>query len=240
MPAPPIVLPYNPATGDALDPVQLNEDLQVVHDTANGWLNTSSFDAAFLARRQHIRPGQAISPQSVGFRGTTHIYDNVCAKAEDFSNAHILPGCSITWYQRFPARICLVNFGWWGSCWNLGPTAAVPGIPSHSVATKLYVDGTGIDHTRRAMPKTVWQIPTGVYDNFFIQEHHSTRLRAEHHLIENLTVGWHTVDVRAFLETLEIPVLADRYGTKEPPTQTYLVPARLRVGVRNLTVLPVI
>lgn len=238
MPAPPITLPYAPGTGDVLDPVQLNEDLQVINDTANGWLNTSSFDPDFLVRRQHIRPQQAVDPQSVGFRGTTHIYDNVCAKAEDFSNAHVIPGCAITWYQRFPAAVCLVNFGWWGSCWNLGP--GVEAVPTHSVATKLYVDGTHVEHTRRAMPKTVWQVPTGVYDNFFIQEHYSTRLRAQHHLLQDLSVGWHTVEVRAFLETLEHPVVANRYGTHEPPTQRYLIPTRLRVGVRNLTVLPVI
>lgn len=234
MPAPPVVLPYAATTGTPFSADGFNHDLQRLFDTSNGWLDGTSLDAGFRVLKQHVRPNAVAKTDSTGMRGTLHYYDDIFDKVENFSASYVLPGCSYTWHQRFAAGVAQINFGAFASVWKMSDKAG--SYTKYDVATKLFVDGVAVDHTRRSMPATLFDSFTG--DNWLVQEHYSTRMRSQAHLVEGLTVGTHTVDVRVFLERTELKHIANRYGVgDEPPALRYLIPHRLTVGVRNLTVL---
>ena len=248
---------YHPVNGSPLDVSGLNLDLystpagDSILETSNGGLENANLDPGFLFRKQHFRRGEVIDASSAALRAPLDYYDNLWEGFEAPVNfVQGIPGACQTWHQRFPAGVAQVNFGIFTSLWRVSEISAedVPPI----ISTKLFIDGVAVDHTRRDMPVTVFYENVGVGDiRYYISEAYSTRCRNQSHLLTGLSVGFHTAEVRVFVERVLANTTGDRnytglfgLGLKRADhgikILKYNLVHRLRVGVRNMTVLRVL
>lgn len=222
---------YNPTSDDSLE-------------VKNGRIDADNLHADFKARPQHIRAGQAVDVSSVGSGEPLDFHDDSGVFDEKFSIT--IPGSAQTFYQKWDASVALVTFQVFAHAWRWIVSGGSTGF---DLWTSLFVDGVEATHTRRKMPTTVniIDLDSGggtAHLGPIILEHYNTRLRSQHHTIENLSKGWHSIQVKAwvqrgdFTERVEMDqYIAGSFAGNLMPTQWYELHNRLTTGVRNMTVL---
>ena len=220
---------YNPTANDSLE-------------VKNGRIDANNLHSGFMARPQHIRAGQAVDVSSVGSGEPLDFHDDSGVYDEKF--AITIPGSAQTFYQKWDASVALVTFQVFAHAWRWAYTG---GSDGYDIWNSLFVDGAEAAHARRKMPTTVNILDlnggAGTDRGFFILEHYNTRLRSQHHTITDLSKGWHSIQVKAWVQNVPYRLEMDQYEKSGPftdnhmPTQWYELHNRLTTGVRNMTVL---
>lgn len=221
---------YNPTADDSLE-------------VKNGRIDADNLHADFMARPQHIRAGQAVDVSSVGSGEPLDFHDDSGVYDEKFSIT--IPGSAQTFYQKWDASVALVTFQVFAHAWRWAVSGGSTGF---DLWTSLFVDGVEASHTRRKMPTTVNIIDldpgAGTHTGQIILEQYNTRLRSQHHTITDLSKGWHSIQVKAWVQRGDFTerVEMDQYIAggiigNHMPTQWYELHNRLTTGVRNMTVL---
>lgn len=234
-----VTLPYRPSDGSPLNVVRLNEDLyNPAHPgtsllgEANGNVSAGNLGSSFSVRRQHVRPEQFAAIGSEGLRPTQLFHGALFDRSTAWRN---VGGATETWYQRTYASTVLVHYSAFATVWRMGDK----GGKNYAAAVSAVQDGAAVGSSYRNLPVTVYEMDhLAGNEDFQINEHFNPRLVTGHFLMHGVTPGWHTVGIRVYIEKGQNIISCKRYNGKSFMVDLrYKVPTRIRLGIRNITVL---
>lgn len=242
---PTVTLPYVPADGTALDADQFNRDFyssgsgESVYEVSNGKLEaTVNFSPLFVVFNGMLRPFDVAFAQSSGLLQSQDFIEQVWGVGDKQRN---VPGACITWYQREPASVTVVNIGYHMSWWRTrdGVSNNVD-IPGPDIITDLYLDdnSVAVAGMQRRCPMSVLPTPFGgtPITDWGINEAVLARYQNLHFSIKDLTPGWHTASLRIKVKQNSRNMTTD--GTLySQPSANIQAQHRVRMRVRNATVL---
>jgi hypothetical protein len=243
---PTITLPYVPADGTVLDADQLNRDLysttagESIYEVSNGQLNPiTNFGAAYIIFNGMLRQNDVAFAKSVGLLNSQEYIDQVWGKGEI---SRTVPGCTITWYQREDASVCIVNLSYFASWWRIRQgidEQENADIDGPMIILDVHVDdGAHEPYARRYLPMSVSPAPQGgtPVEDWGINEQNLARYTNMHVFVGAVSKGWHTVSLR--IKVIQNPgkekTDGDLYEQEEGEIQSQ---HRVRFRVRNATVL---
>lgn len=240
---PTVTLPYVPADGTALDADQFNRDFyssgsgESVYEVSNGKLEaTTNFNPLFVVFNGMLRPFDVAFAQSSGLLQSQDFIEQVWGVGDKQRN---VPGACITWYQREPASVTVINIGYHMSWWRTRDGVSQDlDIPGPDIITDLYLDDVVVTGMQRRCPMSVLPTPYGStpITAWGINEAVLARYQNLHFSVRDLTPGWHTASLR----------IKVRQNSRDMETNgsLYSQPAayiqaqhRVRMRVRNATVL---
>ena len=240
---PTVTLPYVPADGTALNADQLNRDFysatagESVYEVSNGNLEAvTNFSPVFFVFNGMLRPMDVAFAQSSGLLQSQDFIDQVWGAGDKQRN---VPGACITWYQREPVSVSVVNISYHMSWWRTrdGVTDDVD-IAGPDIITDLYLDGAVRPGMRRKCPMSVLPSPFGgsPLNAWGINEAVLARYQNLHFSVGALQRGWHTASLRLKVRqnSRNMETYDDLYGQPDSIIQAQ---HRVRMRVRNATVL---
>lgn len=240
---PTVTLPYVPADGTALNADQLNRDFysatagESVYEVSNGNLEAvTNFSPAFFVFNGMLRPMDVAFAQSSGLLQSQDFIDQVWGAGDKQRN---VPGACITWYQREPASVTVINIGYHMSWWRTrdGVTDDLD-MEGPDIITDLYLDGAVQQGMRRKCPMSVLPSPFGgsPLNAWGINEAVLARYQNLHFSVGNLVPGWHTASLRLKVRqnSRTMETYDDLYAQPDSLIQAQ---HRVRMRVRNATVL---
>ena len=242
---PTVTLPYVPSDGTALNADQLNRDFysatagESVYEVSNGNLEAlTNFSPAFFVFNGMLRPMDVAYAQSTGLLQSQDFIDQVWGVGDKQRN---VPGACITWYQREPASVTVINIGYHMSWWRTREGVADDAdIEGPNIFTDLFFDNATlpvVGMTRRC-PMSVLPSPYGgsPINAWGINEAVLARHQNLHFSIKNIDPGWHTASLRLRVtqNSQNMPTFDELY---EQPDAIIQAQHRVRMRVRNATVL---
>jgi hypothetical protein len=242
---PAITLPYVPADGTTLDADQLNQDLysttpgESIYEVSNGQLEAvTNFNAAYIIFNGMLRQGDVAFAKSVGVTNSQDYIEQVWGVG-DVQRA--VPGCTITWYQREPTSLAMINIGYHASWWRIREKVDQDvDVDGPAIVLDLYLDDNNTPQPgcRRYLPMSITPTPYGStpVKDWGINEAMLARYTNIHFTVPFLDEGWHTVAMRIKVK--------QNQGAETTDGDLYDQPAgdiqsqhRVRFRVRNATVL---
>lgn len=242
---PTVTLPYVPVDGTALNADQLNRDFysatagESVYEVSNGNLEAATnFNPLFVVFNGMLRPIDVAYAQSVGLLHSQDFIEQVWGVGDKQRN---VPGACITWYQREPASVTVINIGYHMSWWRTrdGVAGGVD-IVGPNIFTDLFLDdnATPVAGMTRRCPMSVLPTPFGgsPITAWGINEAVLARHQNLHFSVRNLTAGWHTASlrIRVTQNSRNMPTASPLYAQPDSIIQAQ---HRVRMRVRNATVL---
>ena len=242
---PAITLPYVPADGTTLDADQLNRDLysttagESIYEVSNGQLEASTnFSGTYVIFNGMLRPGDVSFAKSTGVINSQDYIEQVWGVGDVQRN---VPGCTITWYQREPASLAMVNIAYHASWWRIREKVNQGAdVDGPQFVMDLYIDNSSspVQGCRRYLPMSVSPSPYGSspVTDWGINEAVLARYTNMHFTVENLEEGWHTASLRIKVKQNVGVETTDGtlYGQAAGKIQSQ---HRVRFRVRNATVL---
>jgi hypothetical protein len=244
---PTVTLPYVPANGTTLDADQLNRDFyssgagESVYEVSNGKLEAlTNFSPLFFVFNGMLRPLDVAFAQSSGLLQSQDFIEQVWGAGDKQRN---VPGACITWYQREPASVTVVNIGyhmsWWRTREGITQDPATD-IPGPDIITDLYLDDdvNPIAGMRRRCPMSMFPSPYGgtPITAWNINEATLARYQNLHFSVKDLTPGWHTASLRIKVRQNSQNMTTDG-SVYQQPAGVFQAMHRVRMRVRNATVL---
>jgi len=242
---PTVTLPYVPADGTALDADQFNRDFysatagESVYEVSNGNLEAvTNFNPLFVVFNGMLRPMDVSYANSTGVLQSQDFIEQVWGIGDKQRN---VAGACITWYQREPASVTVVNIGYHMSWWRTRDGVADDvDIPGPNIFTDLYLDddpNSVVGMTRRC-PMSVLPSPFGgsPITAWGINEAVLARHQNLHFSVRDITAGWHTASlrIRVTQNSRNMPTASPLYAQPDSIIQAQ---HRVRMRVRNATVL---
>jgi hypothetical protein len=235
----PISTPYTYTNGNVLVPDSHNRNIASTVASGEGLLSgpNGGIDASCLA------PGFEITSESVQAEECVVARKEDASEALDFmDNAFSdtgdrryisIPGAGI----RFPVYFSSVTLLQWSLF--VSPFRAIRYTEQGAqilpeVTLKMFLDGSPIQHTRRVLPVTAFINSANTFIYTF--EKRSCLFYDMAHLA-SLTAGWHSLQVRLYMEVGSITNSLARSINSGSKTSTYFIKNRVTVGIRNARVL---
>lgn len=240
---PTITLPYVPIDGTVLNADQLNRDFysstagESVYEVSNGNLEaTTNFSPLFVVFNGMLRPFDVAFAQSSGLLQSQDFIEQVWGAGD---KQRTVPGACITWYQREPASVTVINIGYHMSWWRTRDGVANNlDIEGPQIITDLYLDDIVVTGMQRKCPMSVLPSPFGgsPITDWGINESSLARYQNLHFSVRDLTPGWHTASLRIKVRqnTQNMPTDNPLY---DQPDSIIQAQHRVRMRVRNATVL---
>jgi hypothetical protein len=243
-------LPYIPADGTLFDADQFNRDLysnttgESLYQTSNGYLDpTVNFNAAFLIKNEQIRPYMMSYGKSDGLLYSQDFIETAWGRS---NTAREIGGTAITWYQRSDASLAMINLSFFCSWWRLRGRPIEGQQTDNDNSARIYYvveyDGQEYAYTERDLPLTVYPTPyayTGNITSYQIIEAFQARPINMHFPVKNISEGWHTATLKVSVRANNQVEQSTDGGIYEQPQAYYESNHRIRIRVRNATVLTV-
>jgi len=167
----------------------------------NGGLTTANFDAGFEILAEHIIPGHGKKSHADDATKPLVIVDNMLSsESEDDSAFMSIPGCGMKFYVAQDRPFALFTWQVFCHAYNF-VSHFTSSITSKDVVFMTFFDGAPLYHTRTRMPYTTFTNHNGVYtDDIYSNEAQGAMNFVQSHGEANITTGWHTIEVRIWLE----------------------------------------
>jgi hypothetical protein len=169
---------------------------------ANGRIQTANMHSSFKIGAEHILPHQGKDVHSESSTQAAPFVDNMLSTDEDVALGYVsIPGAQVKFYIAFARP-------WVEIAWQVYVHVfRFVGLfdDGHSykgVNLQTFIDGVPIPHTKCEVPiTTVFDSSTvGYVDRMFSNESGSAHVVAQSHLVPNIGVGYHTLEVRLWME----------------------------------------
>lgn len=170
---------------------------------ANGRIQTANMLSGFVIRAEHILPGQC---KEVFFESNLRaqpLVDNMLSTDSDTAVGYVaIPGVSVKRY--FPFTRPVVEFAWQAYMHPFKFVGVLPG-PVYTVKRAnliTYFDGAQLLHTKCQVPvTTVYDSQAGGFVSvMYSNEGSAAYAIAQSHLETNVTAGYHTIELRLWME----------------------------------------
>lgn len=213
----------------------------------NGGLSHLNLDGSFLVKDEHVWPEAAIRTRQEYALGvldfTSDAFGDNDGSAGD-TVYHTIPGCSARVWCPVAMKLVLFEWSIFAHCYRATgnvvdqehEAAAAPPI-----LLKAFFNNTSLAHTQRGLPETVFRYDPGVLDTSMVQEVRNARHYGMFHAARNLLPGWHELDVRLFMLTVDMNKnVARMYNNSSGAGLGTIVEGdhqihhRATVGIRNI------
>tara|TARA_R110000868_G_scaffold64379_3_gene193334 strand:+ start:1858 stop:2679 length:822 start_codon:yes stop_codon:yes gene_type:complete len=186
---------HNNNVFDATDGVSLLGEV-------NGRIQVANMHSSFKIGAEHILPHQGKDVHSESSTQAAPFVDNMLSTDTDTAIGYVaIPGAQVKFYIAFARP--WVEIVWQAYVHAFRFVGLFPlEASTKKVNLQAFIDGVPIPHTKCEIPiTTVFDSSAGVYvDKMFSNEGGGAYVLSQSHLVPNIGVGYHTLEVRLWME----------------------------------------
>lgn len=233
-----VITPYTYTDGNVLAPTQHDSNIfsatgdQGIMSEPNGGLDTNNMAGGFQVQPEHVQPGEVVRAYQEQALDSVDYTSDSFSESGDASNAYVgLAGCSVRVFLPYTAAIVLWQWTVFAHCFRFRDGASGAGTNA-AIRMRASVDGSAVPSTRRLFPET-WYDDNAGGARLYGRETRAAYSRDLAHLSRNLAAGWHELDVRLYMDLVDITESIARDFTATSITTDHYMHHRLTAGIRN-------
>jgi hypothetical protein len=215
----------------------------------NGHLESVNLASTFELQTEHLTDESVHRSRYEGSFNKTDAYQGAFDRGDgsryDIFNApdeHWIPvpGCGVRWYQHFNASAAVLMGQFFFNAyrvkfWGAEPPATIDQLSRRGLGVALKVDGSVIDHSKRMLPSAVcYRAGTAITHGG--RSPRTSMTWNLHHLLTNVSVGWHDVQLCLWMETVDQERTRQLSRNVAAVNYVMRVTQRVSFGVRNMSV----
>ena len=234
-------LPYTYADGSVLVPVSHSANIfsatgdEGLFSEPNGGLDHLNLAVGFQIQPEHVWPGEAIRMVMEERLDSIDYLSDAFADSSsaDSANAYItVAGASCRFFLPYQASVVLYQWPVFAHAFRFRDGAGT----GPAIHIRVLVDGSVVTHTRRPMPETAFD-DNGATNLIIGRESRNARSWDMAHLGTNVAAGWHGLDVRAYMDLVDLSENLARDIGDQTVTSAYDLHHRITFGISNARVL---
>lgn len=153
--------------------------------------------------------------------------------SSDAQNAYVtIAGASCRFFLPYQASLVLYQWTVFAHCFRFRDGAGT----GPAIYLRTLVDGSHVAHTRRSMPETAFD-DNSAGDELFGRESRNARSWDMAHLGINVAAGWHGLDVRIYMDLVDVTQTISRTIGTVTAASAHRVHHRFTSGIANARVL---